>query len=201
MTIVQVDASDSFTCFAVVLPLAGVNVTAASIRHMDCCQVSGWNPWTHRQTLRWCSGSWVPPGAQHPERRNWYQWLAPRSLDLNPIDLLRDIVFPSIQCCQLKLSRISVIRSPSCPDMSDMHKSTRGLKFDQTRQTCLVSFHFDFWVVLNSAHSRFPFIPNTLPHIFLSSLLSVFGCLTPDCVGGVCRQRNKCTGRQRFGVL
>ncbi len=30
--------------------------------------LSGWNPWTHCQTLHWCSGSWVPPGArQCPE--------------------------------------------------------------------------------------------------------------------------------------
>ncbi len=31
--------------------------------HSDCHSVSGWNPWTHCQTLRWCSGSSVLPGA------------------------------------------------------------------------------------------------------------------------------------------
>ena len=35
----------------------------ASQRYPDCSLVPGLNPQTHCQTLRWCSGPWVPPGA------------------------------------------------------------------------------------------------------------------------------------------
>ncbi len=93
--------------------------------HSECHQVSGWNPWTHCQTLRWCSGSWVPPGArQCPAscaksmlgvpggRRNWYHSMVPMLAwpKSNRTHLGHYVLGPSdADSLHLRLSRISVM--------------------------------------------------------------------------------------------
>ncbi len=98
--------------------------------------------WTHCQTLRWCGGSWVPPGPHvvrvcrqflEDEGIDTIEWPA-RSPELSLIEHLWDIMFWS--SLQLRLSRSSVMprsrysRTPSfvslraCPDVIRQHTNT-----------------------------------------------------------------------------
>lgn len=114
-----------------------------------CHWVSGWNPWTERQTLHWCSGFWVTPDAQQWPAlcggsmqavpggiRIWCQWLASTLTwpTVNPVEQHWDIMFLPIQYYQAVLQTVQVLSpalwghhpSSHMETLSEMHTSTRG---------------------------------------------------------------------------